>query len=115
VMSASTYRLIEGLLDCCDLGAQSLKGMSTPVQVYQVVGEGNGRSRLDVAMTHGLTPLVGRDEEVDLLRRRWEQTKAGEGQVVLLNGEAGIGKARLMETLKETGSKEGATHTDIEC
>src|SRR5262249_14776873 len=113
VMSASTYRLIEGLLDCRDLGAQSLKGVTTPVQVYQVVGEGNGRSRLEVAMTRGLTPLVGRDEEVELLWRRWEQAKAGAGQVVLLNGEAGIGKSRLLQALREQLSAE--PHTRLEC
>ncbi|MBI3796326.1 MAG: AAA family ATPase, partial [Deltaproteobacteria bacterium] len=113
VISAATYRLIAGLLDCRDLGPQSLKGVSTPVQVYQVVGEGEGRSRLDVAMTRGLTPLVGRDEEVELLRRRWEQTKAGEGQVVLLSGEAGIGKSRLLQALREQLSSE--PHTRLEC
>jgi class 3 adenylate cyclase/tetratricopeptide (TPR) repeat protein len=113
VISAATYRLIEGLLDCRDLGPQSLKGVSTSAQIYQIVGEGVARSRLDVAMTRGLTPLVGRDEEVELLRRRWEQTKTREGQVVLLNGEAGIGKSRLLQALGEQLSSE--LHTRLEC
>ncbi|HEV8713794.1 MAG TPA: adenylate/guanylate cyclase domain-containing protein, partial [Candidatus Binatia bacterium] len=101
VISAATHRLIAGLLDCQDLGSHSLKGVSTPLQIYQVVGDSGARSRLDVALTTGLTPLVGREEEVALLFKRWEQAKAGDGQVVMLNGEAGIGKSRLVQVLKE--------------
>jgi predicted ATPase len=82
------------------------------MSVYQVIGE-SGRSRLEVAVTTGLTPLVGREEEVSLLLRRWEQATAGDGQVVLLNGEAGIGKSRLVQVLKEYLSKED--HARVEC
>ncbi len=112
VISTATYRLIEGLLDCRDLGAHTVKGVSTPLQVYQVVGESGMRSRLEAAATRGLTPLVGREEEVGLLSRRWEQTKAGVGQVVMLNGEAGIGKSRLVQILKECIAEE--THAQVE-
>ena len=100
VLSAVTYRLIAGLLDCQDLGFHPVKGVSTPIHVYQLLGESGTRSRLDVAATTGLTPLVGRDEEVELLLRRWAQARAGKGQVVLLNGEPGIGKSRLVQGKK---------------
>jgi predicted ATPase len=112
VISTATYRLIDGLFGCRDLGAHTLKGVSTPIQVYRVVGESGVRSRLEAAATKGLTPLVGREEEVGLLSRRWEQTKAGVGQVVLLNGEAGIGKSRLVQILKERIAEE--THAQVE-
>jgi class 3 adenylate cyclase len=73
VISAATHRLIDGLFDCRDLGTHTVKGVSTPLQVYQVVGESEVRGRLEAAATRGLTPLVGREEELGLLRRRWEQ------------------------------------------
>ena len=69
--------------------------------MYCVLQESGARGRLDVALTRGLTPLVGREQEVGLLVERWEQVKAGHGQVVLLTGEAGIGKSRLVHMLKE--------------
>jgi class 3 adenylate cyclase len=101
IISAATYRLIAGLFDCQDLGLQALKGISAPMTVYRVVGEGVARSRFDVAVGRGLTPLVGREEELGLLRRRWQQAQEQAGQAVLLSGEAGIGKSRLVQTLKE--------------
>src|SRR6185369_8380398 len=77
--------------------------------------ESEVRSRFEVAVRRGLTPLVGREEELGLLRRRWEQAKAGEGQVVLLSGEAGIGKSRLVQTLKDQALAEGATRIEFRC
>jgi TOMM system kinase/cyclase fusion protein len=112
VISAATYRLIEGLLDCRNLGVRAVKGVSSPVQVYQVVGESDARSRLEVAATKGLTPFVGREEEVGLLHGRWEQSKKGTGQAVLLGGEAGIGKSRLVQILKEHIAEE--LHAQVE-
>src|SRR5713226_4341965 len=91
VLSSPTQRLVAGLFECQDLGPQTLKGTSTPPSVYRVVREGEAQSRFEVAVSKGLTPLVGREEELALLQRRWEQTKVGEGQVVLLSGEPGIG------------------------
>ena len=68
-----------------------------------------------MAVSAGLTPLVGREEELGLLQRRWAQAKEGAGQVVLLSGEAGIGKSRLAQALKEQVSAEGATHIEFRC
>jgi predicted ATPase len=78
-----------------------LKGLAQPVEVYQVLHESMARSRLEAAGSSGLTPLVGREQDVALLRERWAQVKEGMGQVVLLSGEAGIGKSRLVQVLKE--------------
>jgi class 3 adenylate cyclase/predicted ATPase len=101
VVSHATYRLIQGYFACQDLGAQTLRGVSESVHVYRVLHESGARGRLDVAATRGLTPLVGREQEVGLLLERWEQTKAGQGHVVLLTGDAGIGKSRLVQVLQD--------------
>src|SRR5205807_10472445 len=78
-----------------------LKGQAQPLAVYRVLYESMARSRLEAAGSAGLTPLVGREQEVGLLRERWAQVKDGLGQVVLLSGEAGIGKSRLVQVLTE--------------
>src|SRR5439155_6911984 len=98
---------------CRDLGPQTLRGVSTPVPVYRVLSESDAQSRFEVTVTKGLTPLVGREKEVGLLLERWEQVKEGAGQVVLLSGEAGIGKSRLVQVLKERVV--GEAHTRVEC
>jgi class 3 adenylate cyclase/tetratricopeptide (TPR) repeat protein len=100
VVGASTYRLIEGLFVCEDLGALEIKGVRTRVPAYRV-REPTGASRFEATTTRGLTPLVGREDEVRLLLSRWRQAKEGEGQVVLLSGEAGIGKSRIIQSLRE--------------
>jgi class 3 adenylate cyclase len=100
VVSAATHRLVDGFFRCRDLGPQALKGVSEPVGVFEVVEEGPARSRLDVATPAGLTPLVGREQEVGLLLDRWEQACEGHGQLVLLTGEPGIGKSRLVQVLR---------------
>jgi len=115
VISAATSRLVQGLFECQDRGPQELKGVSTPVPVYRVLRESEAQSRFEVAVSTGLTPLVGRDEELGLLRRRWEQAKAGEGQAMLLSGEPGIGKSRLVQTLKEQVLTEGSTRIEFRC
>src|SRR5262249_1200903 len=101
VMSDATARLVQGYFACQPLGAQTLRGVTDPVVGYGVLRESGAQGRLDIAQPRGLTPLVGRESEVALLRERWEQAKAGQGQVVLLSGDAGIGKSRLVQMLKE--------------
>ena len=101
VISAVTQRLIQGYFTCHDLGSQTLKGVATPLQVYQVVRETEVQQRFDVAAARGLTPLVGREHEVGILRERWAQVQAGRGHIVVLSGEAGIGKSRLVQVVKD--------------
>jgi class 3 adenylate cyclase/predicted ATPase len=115
VMSMVTQRLVHGLFACQDLGPQTLKGISTPLSVYRVIAESAAPSRFEVAVGAGLTPLVGRAEELGLLQRRWAQAKEGAGQVVLLSGEAGIGKSRLAQALKEQVLADGATRIEFRC
>ena len=105
-ISADTYHLVQGFIACEDLGLQELKGLSAPLRLYQVTGEGEAQNRFDVSVQQGLTPLVGREEELELLHRRWERAKAGQGQVVLLSGEAGIGKSRLVQVLRDHSQDE---------
>jgi len=116
VLSERTRSLAGGLFDYTDLGAQALKGVSEPMHLFKVVGARASDSRFDAA--HGevaLTPLVGREEEVELLLRRWAQAKAGEGQVVLLCGEPGIGKSRITQVLRERIAAEPHTRLRYQC
>src|SRR5262245_21472170 len=115
VLSAATQRLVTGLFECQDLGPQRLKGISTPLSLYRVIGESGAQSHFEVAVSRGLTPLVGREHEVGLLQERWEQAKQGAGQVVLLSGEPGIGKSRLVQELKERLAHEGVTRIEFRC
>ena len=115
VISGATYHLVQGLFECQDRGPQELNGLSTPLSLYRVVGESAAQSRFEAAVQKGLTPLVGRAEELALLQRRWEQAKTGAGQVVLLSGEPGIGKSRLVQELKEQLAHEGVTRIEFRC
>src|SRR5262245_8128659 len=101
VISATTLPLLGDFFACRSLCPHRLKGIVQPIEVYQVLSERTARSRLEAAGRTGLTPLVGREAEVALLRERWAQVKEGFGQVVLLSGEAGIGKSRLVQVLAE--------------
>ena len=93
-----------------------MKGFAQPVEVYQVLYESMARSRLEAAGSTGLTPLVGREQEVALLLERWAQVKDGLGQVVLLSGEAGIGKSRLVQVLMEhVATEPQAVLTPCQC
>jgi len=100
IVSHSTRRLLGTLFEMEDLGPQSLKGFAGELRAWRVVGESGVESRF-AALRTAETPLVGREEELDLLLRRWAQVKSGEGRVVLLSAEAGIGKSRLTEALVE--------------
>ena len=111
----ATYRLIAGYFACQDSGTPALKGVTEPVPVYQILGESAAQSRLDVAEATGLTPLVGREAEVTLLRERWAQSTERLGQVVLLSGEAGIGKSRLVHVLTERVVDTGVPRLTLRC
>src|SRR5215468_40529 len=99
VIAASTRRLVGRLFDCRALGSIDVKGLPQPVEAWQVQGETAGVSRFEALHAAALTPLVGRQEEIELLLRRWQQAKLGEGRVVLFAGEPGIGKSRIAESL----------------
>ncbi len=100
-VSDATRHLVQGAFVFDELGKRSLKGIEGPVALFRPVQATGVQSRLALTGASGLTPLVGREQEVGLLLERWEQTKAGNGQVVLLSGEPGIGKSRLIEVLRE--------------
>jgi class 3 adenylate cyclase len=101
MISAATYQLLGGFFACKALGTPPLKGVAQPLEVYQVQYESTARTRLEAVGSAGLTSLVGREQEVGLLLDRWAQVEDGLGQVVLLSGEAGIGKSRLEQVLME--------------
>jgi TOMM system kinase/cyclase fusion protein len=113
VISDATSRLVQGYFECQPLGEQTLRGVAEPLNVYRVLRESGTHSRLDIASARGLTPLVGREQEVGLLLERWQQVKAGHGHVVLLTGDAGIGKSRLVQVLKDHVANE--SHVRWEC
>lgn len=101
VCTETTHRLIHSQFQCASLGEQKIKGVTQPVALFQVQEVGEARSPVEAAGPTGLTPLTGRDHEISLLMDRWEQAQEGMGQVVLLVGEPGLGKSRLVYTLKE--------------
>jgi len=113
VISDATYRLVQGYFVCQRLGDQALPGVAEPMPLYQVLHVSEARGRLDAASPRGLTPLVGRDVEVALLQERWAPVQQGIGQVVVLSGEAGIGKSRLVRALIECLT--GTPFTRLEC
>src|SRR5262245_72727 len=100
VASDATLRLVAGRFVTRDLGARALKGIAEPVAIHQVIGPTDPRIRFEAAATR-LTPFVGREHELALMLDRWQQVREGHGQVVLLTGEAGIGKSRLVRVLRE--------------
>src|SRR5262249_23533682 len=101
VLADSTRKLVGNLFELHDLGAQDLKGIVGPARAWAALRPSSVESRFDALHASGLTELVGREEELELLLRRWSRAKAGEGQVVLLSGEPGIGKSRLTAALLE--------------
>jgi class 3 adenylate cyclase/tetratricopeptide (TPR) repeat protein len=110
-----THELTGGLFDYRDLGRHDLKGFDRPVHVHQVVSTSKVENRFEARRANVGSPLLGRDEELDLLMRRWEQVRRGEGRVVLLTGEAGIGKSRLTRALQECVRAEPHTPLTYHC
>ncbi|MSP12705.1 MAG: adenylate/guanylate cyclase domain-containing protein [Chloroflexi bacterium] len=101
VVSEATFRLVQGYFATQPLDRQTLKGLAQPLAVYRVLRESGARTRLEVAAGAGLTPFVGRKQELGLLLESWERARDGAGQVVVVSGEAGIGKSRLVQMVKE--------------
>jgi predicted ATPase/class 3 adenylate cyclase len=113
VISEGTRRLLGHLFELEDLGTRDLKGISAPVQVWAVLRPSSSTIRFEALHPSGMTALVGREEEYELLRRRWSKAKEGEGQVILLSGEAGIGKSHL--TVAFTDRLKGERFLRIRC
>ena len=101
VLSAATQHLVAGRFDLGALGPQTLKGIGKPVQAYRALAV-RDVSRFDAARERRLTPVVGRDEELEILLRRWRLAVEGEGQAILLSGEAGVGKSRIVHALQDS-------------
>ena len=115
VIAEGTRKLLGNLFEFEDLGAKDLKGISGPVRAWAALRASSAEGRFEALHTTALTALVGREEESELLLRRWSKAKAGEGQVVLLSGEAGIGKSRLTAALLERFTSEPHTRLRYFC
>ena len=100
VIGDTTHQLVEGFFKCDALGASVLRGISQPVNIYQVLGEIPAQSRLDIASESGLTPFIGREREVERLKEGWAQALEAKGQALLIEGEAGIGKSRCVQMIQ---------------
>ena len=115
VIADGTRRLLGNLFELEDLGAKDLKGIAGPARAWAVLRASSAEGRFEALHATGLTALVGREEETELLLRRWSRAKTGEGQVVLLSGEAGIGKSRLTAALLESLAAESHTRLRYFC
>src|SRR5271156_2999965 len=113
VIADGTRRLLGNLFELEDLAPKDLKGIAGLVRAFAALRPASVEGRFEALHTTGLTALVGREEELELLLRRWSKAKSGEGQVVLLSGEAGIGKSRLTAALLERLG--GEPHTRLRC
>jgi class 3 adenylate cyclase len=114
-LSATTARLVQRRFALETLGAHQLKGVTEPLQAFRVLGVPDTADDEEAATPGTAVFLVGRDEELGLLRRRWEQSKEGLGQVVLIRGEAGIGKSSLVETMRAQVRREGCMRVTARC
>ena len=115
VIAEDTRKLLGNLFELEDLGAKDLKGIAGPVRAWAALRASSAEGRFEAMHTSDLTDLVGREEEAELLLRRWSKAAIGEGQVVLLSGEAGIGKSRLTAALLERLASEPHTRLRYFC
>jgi class 3 adenylate cyclase len=115
IIAESTRKLVGNLFEFEDLGAKDLKGIGGPAQAWAALRPSSVESRFEAMHASGLTELIGREEELELLLRRWSKAKTGDGQVVLLSGEAGIGKSRLTAALLEHFANEPHTRLRSFC
>ncbi len=115
VVSERVHQLAGGAFEYLDLGEQNLKGIERPTRAYQVRGVSTAATRFEAAHGENMVPLVGREPEIRLLLDRWQQARSGTGQVVLLSGEAGIGKSRIVNALRERLEATGARPMRFQC
>ncbi len=115
VIAESTRRLLGGLFSLVELGPQAVRGIDAPIPVFHVLREAAAESRFEALQTAELGPLIGRDQELALLLDRWETAKSGEGQLVLLSGEPGIGKSRLVVAMRERLQSEDCLPVAYSC
>jgi class 3 adenylate cyclase/predicted ATPase len=115
VVSETTRKLLGGAFDLADLGQQTIKGIAGTVSIFRVVGERATESRFEAHVTGPLRSMVGRDHELNLILERWRQTKSGEGQLLLLNGEAGIGKSRIVRAAIDKTAEEPHHRISYQC
>jgi class 3 adenylate cyclase/predicted ATPase len=115
VISQATRRLVGGLFELTDLGPRRIKGFAEPLTAFRVEGEGHAEGRFEALHGEHLTPLVGREHELGILLERWAWARDGDGQVVLLSGEPGIGKSRMLRALREHLSDEQYTPLSHYC
>ena len=115
VIASSTRRLVGNAFELADFGEHELKGFAEPMHVWRVMTVSAAASRFDAATQGFVTPMVGREQELGLLIDRWQQSQEGEGQVVLLSGEPGIGKSRVMSTLRERLETQGVATLRFQC
>jgi class 3 adenylate cyclase/tetratricopeptide (TPR) repeat protein len=101
VVTQATYHLVRGYFTVTSLGVHSVKGISQPIELFQVLNEAEARNRIDFIDSGSLSPLIGRDLEVNVVKDRWEKAREGLGQVLLLSGDPGLGKSRLVRELRE--------------
>ena len=115
IISSGTHALAAGRFEYEDLGHHALKGIAAAVRIWRVLSPSTAESRFEAAHHAELTPLVGREQEIDLLLERWEQAKEGDGQVVLLAGEGGIGKSRVLEALRARTASDEPVRLRYQC
>jgi len=114
-ISPATYQLIDGYFECKSIGFHTLKGISQPLEIYRVLKPIDTASRLEAVIAKGMTSLIGREDEIKLLFDSWEHLKKGNGQLILLSGEAGIGKSRLVNVFKDHVTSDEHTWIGIRC